>query len=199
MEAIKVGFCVAYDWHFLQHTLPLVYEGATDICLAIDRNRISWSGNPYSFDEEAFRQCIANIDSNKKIRIYEDGFYLPNLTPMQNEVRERNMIAQFFGEGGWHIQLDCDEHFVGFGNFAVYLRSINFMDDNFGLPKADLDIIFCRNVLIYFDKATQERVIRKFCAHLKPGGILFLGHSESIIGMDLPLIQVRPTIYKLAE
>lgn len=81
----------------------------------------------------------------------------------------------------------------------LQFRRINFMDDNFGLPKADLDIIFCRNVLIYFDKATQERVIRKFCAHLKPGGILFLGHSESIIGMDLPLIQVRPTIYKLAE
>jgi chemotaxis protein methyltransferase CheR len=73
------------------------------------------------------------------------------------------------------------------------------MDDAFGLPKSDLDIIFCRNVLIYFDKATQERVILKFCSLLKPGGVLFLGHSESIIGMDLPLIQVRPTVYKLAE
>ena len=49
------------------------------------------------------------------------------------------------------------------------------MDDGFGLTKADFDIIFCRNVLIYFDKPTQERVIQKFCSLLKPGGVLFLG------------------------
>jgi chemotaxis protein methyltransferase CheR len=71
------------------------------------------------------------------------------------------------------------------------------MDAKFGLSKNGFDIIFCRNVLIYFDKATQERVIRKFCFHLKPGGLLFLGHSESIIGMDLPLRQIRPTVYRL--
>lgn len=81
----------------------------------------------------------------------------------------------------------------------LQFRRINFMNDDFGMLKSDLDIIFCRNVLIYFDKATQERVINKFCAHLKPGGILFLGHSESIIGMNLPLTQLRPTVYKLVE
>ena len=81
----------------------------------------------------------------------------------------------------------------------LQFRRINFIDDGFGLPKADLDIIFCRNVLIYFDKPTQERVILKFCSLLKPGGVLFLGHSESIMGMDLPLIQLRPTVYKLVE
>jgi len=63
--------------------------------------------------------------------------------------------------------------------------------------KSDYDVIFCRNVLIYFNKLTQERVIEKFCSHLKPGGLLFLGHSESIIGMNLPLKQVRPTVYRL--
>ncbi|MEJ1237166.1 CheR family methyltransferase [Chryseolinea sp. T2] len=81
----------------------------------------------------------------------------------------------------------------------VQFRRINFMDDEFGLLKSDLDVIFCRNVLIYFDKATQETVIKKFCSHLRPGGLLFLGHSESIIGMNLPLIQLRPTVYKLME
>lgn len=77
----------------------------------------------------------------------------------------------------------------------VQLKRINFMNNQYGLTKADYDIIFCRNVLIYFDKNTQERVINKFCSHLKPGGLLFLGHSESIIGMNLPLKQVRPTVY----
>jgi chemotaxis protein methyltransferase CheR len=78
----------------------------------------------------------------------------------------------------------------------THFKRINFMDDHYGLMKADFDMIFCRNVLIYFDKATQERVINNFCGHLKPGGLLFLGHSESIIGMQLPLKQVRPTVYR---
>lgn len=77
----------------------------------------------------------------------------------------------------------------------IQFKRINFMNNHYGLMKDDYDIIFCRNVLIYFDKNTQERVINKFCSHLKPGGLLFLGHSESIIGMNVPLKQVRPTVY----
>jgi chemotaxis protein methyltransferase CheR len=76
------------------------------------------------------------------------------------------------------------------------LRRINFMDNEYGVGRSEFDVIFCRNVLIYFDKENQERVIKKFCTHLKPGGLLFLGHSESIIGMTLPLKQVRPTVYR---
>jgi chemotaxis protein methyltransferase CheR len=78
----------------------------------------------------------------------------------------------------------------------VQFKRINFMDDQYGVQKGDFDLIFCRNVLIYFDKQTQERVIRKFCTHLRPGGLLFLGHSESIIGMNVPLKQLRPTVFR---
>ena len=58
------------------------------------------------------------------------------------------------------------------------------------------DVIFCRNVLIYFDKHTQESVINKLCNRLRPGGYFFLGHSESIIGKEVPLKSVMPTIYQ---
>jgi chemotaxis protein methyltransferase CheR len=78
----------------------------------------------------------------------------------------------------------------------VQFKRINFMDNQYGMMKNDFDIIFCRNVLIYFDKLNQEKVINRFCNLLKPGGLLFLGHSESIIGMNLPLKQVRPTVYR---
>jgi chemotaxis protein methyltransferase CheR len=81
----------------------------------------------------------------------------------------------------------------------IQYKRINLMDKSFGLVKSDYDVIFCRNVLIYFDKPTQEEVIKKFCSHLRPGGLLFLGHSESIMGMNLPLTQVRPTVYQLKE
>lgn len=49
-----------------------------------------------------------------------------------------------------------------------------------------LDIIFCRNVIIYFDRKAQEAVVKKFYNALKIGGYLFLGHSESLFGMDTP-------------
>lgn len=71
---------------------------------------------------------------------------------------------------------------------------LNLMDDFYDVS-GKFDIIFCRNVLIYFDKATQETVINKLCEKLKTGGYFFLGHSESIIGMNVPLKQVRPTIF----
>lgn len=77
----------------------------------------------------------------------------------------------------------------------VAFRRLNFMDDNFGFRET-MDIIFCRNVIIYFDKVTQERLLTKFCKHLAPFGYLFLGHSETLLGMDLPLRQVAPTVYR---
>ena len=59
----------------------------------------------------------------------------------------------------------------------------------------DLDVIFCRNILIYFDKPTQEAVVSRLCEHLRPGGYLFLGHSESLAGLKLPLRPVGHTVF----
>ena len=77
---------------------------------------------------------------------------------------------------------------------AVNFRRLNFMEE---LDiKNPLDIIFCRNVIIYFDRETQEKLFGKFCRVLRPGGYIFIGHSESLSGMDLPLEQVAPTVYR---
>jgi len=59
-----------------------------------------------------------------------------------------------------------------------------------------LDIIFCRNTLIYFDRPTQERVLNNLLSKLEPGGYLFLGHSESLINLDISLNHVFPSVYK---
>lgn len=77
----------------------------------------------------------------------------------------------------------------------VAFSRLNLMNDNYSISES-FDIIFCRNVLIYFDRITQEKVISKLCEKLKPNGIFFLGHSESILGMDLPLKNIKPTIFK---
>ncbi len=65
-------------------------------------------------------------------------------------------------------------------------KRLNFMDDDFSMTDM-YQIIFCRNVLIYFDKPTQEQTIRKFMRNLETGGYLFLGHSETILALELPL------------
>jgi chemotaxis protein methyltransferase CheR len=77
----------------------------------------------------------------------------------------------------------------------VTFRRLNFMDGDFGFQEP-VDIIFCRNVIIYFDKPTQEKLLRKFCRYLSTDGYLFMGHSETLLGMDVPLCQVAPTVYR---
>lgn len=72
---------------------------------------------------------------------------------------------------------------------------LNLMDDAYPI-ETDLDIIFCRNILIYFDKATQAKVLTRLCNHLSPGGYLLLGHSESIVGIDLPVVQIANTVFQ---
>lgn len=76
----------------------------------------------------------------------------------------------------------------------VTFQRLNFMDSTYNISTM-FDIVFCRNVLIYFDKQTQEKVINNLCTKLKKGGYLFLGHSESIIGINVPLKQMQPTIF----
>jgi len=77
----------------------------------------------------------------------------------------------------------------------VRFGRLNFMDNHYDVPET-FDVIFCRNVLIYFDRETQARVIQKLCEKLRPDGYFFLGHSESIMNMQVPLKQVKPTIFK---
>lgn len=78
---------------------------------------------------------------------------------------------------------------------CVGFRRLNFLDCAYDI-RQEMQVIFCRNVLIYFERRTQEQVINKFCRHLQPGGYLFLGHSETLTGLDVPLVQVESTIYR---
>jgi chemotaxis protein methyltransferase CheR len=80
---------------------------------------------------------------------------------------------------------------------VIAFRHLNLIGPwPFGGP---FDFIFCRNVMIYFDRPTQQKLVGRFRDCLAPGGILFTGHSESLNGIDDSLSYVQPTIYaKLA-
>ncbi len=79
---------------------------------------------------------------------------------------------------------------------SVQFERLNLMDQRFPVPEASLDAIFCRNVMIYFERDTQNKLLGRFCHYLKTGGHLFLGHSETVHGFDLPLIRIASTIYR---
>ncbi len=80
----------------------------------------------------------------------------------------------------------------------VEFRRLNFMDADFGLSEK-VEAIFCRNVMIYFDRPTQERIAQKLARHLLPGGYLFVGHSETLHDLDVPLSVVAPALYRKKE
>jgi chemotaxis protein methyltransferase CheR len=80
----------------------------------------------------------------------------------------------------------------------VEFRRLNFKDADYGLSEK-VDAIFCRNVIIYFDRATQEQILKKLTHHLLPGGFAFVGHSETLHGMDLPLLPIAPALYRRVD
>ncbi|HTX99169.1 MAG TPA: CheR family methyltransferase [Bacteroidota bacterium] len=77
----------------------------------------------------------------------------------------------------------------------VTFRRLNFMDKVYSV-RGPFEIIFFRNAIIYFDKATQYAILSRLTEHLVTGGFLFLGHSESLNGMTLPYVSVATTVYQ---
>ncbi len=96
-------------------------------------------------------------------------------------------LAKYFtrNEKGYHIDPDL-KRFITF-------RSFN-LTKNFGF-KNNFDIIFCRNVMIYFSEKVRETLVNKFYNTLVSSGIFIIGHSESLINLKQNFKYVKPTIY----
>ena len=124
MGKIQVGFLISYDYILLKNALPQVYDYSDSIFLAIDKNRKTWNGANFTIDNSFF-DWIKEIDVANKIEIYEDQFYIENLTTMECEVRERKMLSEKMGIGNWLIQLDADEYFINFKEFTKFLKKNN--------------------------------------------------------------------------
>jgi chemotaxis protein methyltransferase CheR len=80
----------------------------------------------------------------------------------------------------------------------IEFRKYNLLTEDYS-ELGRFDIIFCRNVMIYFERDVQQRLLRQFCRSLNTGGYLFLGHSESITGYKVPLKHLRPTIFQRTD
>jgi chemotaxis protein methyltransferase CheR len=103
------------------------------------------------------------------------------------------MVQKYFRpfEGGFFITDDIKR--------SVEFNRLNLLDERAVTSMGVYDAIFCRYVLIYFDKPTQKRVVEAFAKALRPGGYLFLGHAESIMRLtDLyePVISAKAIFYR---
>jgi chemotaxis protein methyltransferase CheR len=89
--------------------------------------------------------------------------------------------------GGLHAVKAAVRNLVSFGR-------LNLMES--WPMRGPFDVIFCRNVMIYFDKPTQGRIVGRYWDLLRPGGVLFIGHSESLTGIRHKFQYVQPTVYR---
>ena len=79
----------------------------------------------------------------------------------------------------------------------IHYRRHNLMNTTFPF-KRQFDAIFCRNVMIYFDRETRNTLVEKYHKHTMPGGYLFIGHSETLGRDDTPYQYVMPAVYRKA-
>lgn len=128
-------------------------------------------------------RILATDISKKVLAIAQQGLYSSDI---KNEVG-RLYLQKYFCETptGYAISEDIRN--------LVFFRQFNLMDD---FPfQNTFDIVFCRNVMIYFDAAVRQDLARKFYEILNPGGMLFIGHSESLSGYLHNFRYVQPAVY----
>ncbi len=97
----------------------------------------------------------------------------------------------------WSQREDAQGH-LRYEAMPTLRRLVNFAKLNLMETwpmQGPFDAIFCRNVMIYFDKGTQQRLVERFWGMLRPGGHLFVGHSESLTGLGHRFRYVQPAVY----
>ncbi len=94
------------------------------------------------------------------------------------------------GENRWNGYFRVKKEIRG----VISFQRLNFKDDfEFNVP---FDVVFCRNVMIYFDKPTQQILVQKFYRNIANGGYLFIGHAESLTGTTHKFTYIQPSIFK---
>lgn len=153
MKKIHVGFLLSYDYDLLKLSLPPVYKTADRIFLAVDKELRTWKGQKFTIETE-FYNWLKEFDIDNKIEIYEDDFYRPELSTLENDTRERTMLSQKMGIGNWLIQVDSDEYFIDFEKFVHDLRKYDSYLDH---PEKNKIQIFAFWLIIY--KYTENGIL----------------------------------------
>lgn len=125
--------------------------------------------------------------SNRVLHHAEQGLY--KLDKIQGHIKKADMMKYFIIKEDHAMVRDELKKMIAFRNF-------NLLDPNYPF-KRKFDVVFLRNVLIYFDDIKKETIVNKIAEYMKPDGILVLGLSESLVGIRHPFQQGKNSIYKL--
>jgi len=145
--------------------------------------------NEYAEQENLDYTILATDLSTEVLRTAHLGIYPEELVdPVPSELRKKYVMRA--------VQKDRNEvRIVPKLRSKIAFGRLNLMDDKYAIGDP-VHLIFCRNVMIYFDKTTQQAVLSRLCECLLPGGYLFIGHSETVSGYDLPLKTVANTVFQ---
>jgi chemotaxis protein methyltransferase CheR len=144
----------------------------------------------YALARPGFDYAILATDiSTKVLEQARSGIYPePQIAPVPPELRRKYL---------WRSRNRAEAlvRIVPELRRRITFHRLNFMDEDYRVRDI-FDVVFFRNVLIYFDRSTQEAAINKICRNLAPGGYLFVGHSESLAGLDVPVEPVHTTVFR---
>ncbi|NHB97058.1 protein-glutamate O-methyltransferase CheR [Photorhabdus stackebrandtii] len=129
----------------------------------------------------------SDIDTNVLEKARKGVYRLDELHQLTDQQRKRYF---FKGVGSYEGYARVRPQLAD----MVTFQHLNLLDPNWPL-EGKFDAIFCRNVMIYFDKKTQERILRHFVALLKPDGLLFAGHSENVTQISREFYLQGQTVY----
>jgi chemotaxis protein methyltransferase CheR len=134
-------------------------------------------------------RIFATDISTRALETARKGIYpADKLDPMPKEWLRRNFQR---GTDSWENHYRIKPALQS----RVTFQHLNLLG-NYGFGDR-FEVIFCRNVMIYFDRETQEQLVNRFANHLVPGGYLIIGHSESLNGLKTPFQCQKPSIYRL--
>jgi len=137
------------------------------------------------------RIMASDIDTNV-LRQAEEGVFRQDRIDRMDPERVRRFFLKGSGAQGGYVKIRPELARL------VSFRQVNLLDSSYPI-QGPVDYIFCRNVMIYFDKPTQYAVLKRFAPLLKPDGLLFAGHSESFLhAADLFKSRGR-TVYELTN
>lgn len=117
------------------------------------------------------------------------GIFTTELENIPNNLKEKYFIPSQRAEGR-ALQFNHPEI-----KSKIQLGVLNLNNQVYNIPHT-FDFVFCRNVTIYFDAKTRNEVLKRILDKIRPGGYLFLGHSETALGTNLPIKGIQPTIYQ---
>lgn len=184
------------QWDFLENKLPDILASKKDKKLRIWSAACSSGEEPYSiiiflknhipdFNQWDIKILATDISQKVLTQAVAGEYDTEKL-----HVVSKNMLSSSF-EKSKNNSYSVKKELKG----KITFRMFNLVNGNYSIFKNQFDIIFCRNVMIYFDKPTREKVVTNLVNVLKPKGYFFIGSSESLNGHKDNISVVNPSIY----